>query len=140
MDRFIVIVIIITSAPVISFKIQYGQIYRCSSSFCRLCILSLKSNMDRFIVCLHLRGRSKQKSLKSNMDRFIENIATNLLLSNMPLKSNMDRFIEFEGRTSPIDGIALKSNMDRFIGAVSVAPLYEVCYFKIQYGQIYRKS
>ena len=34
-------------------------------------IISLKSNMDRFIARLNTKARLRQARLKSNMDRFI---------------------------------------------------------------------
>ncbi len=55
-------------------------------------ILTLKSNMDRFIAERECR-RPTDKALKSNMDRFIALRCLLDLLELISLKSNMDRFI-----------------------------------------------
>ena len=49
MDRFIVISLSVCSASIITFKIQYGQIYRPQNYIPYIPKYILKSNMDRFI-------------------------------------------------------------------------------------------
>ena len=49
--------------------------------------------MDRFIVHPVCNGFRSILSLKSNMDRFIARQSSMLRCTQTPLKSNMDRFI-----------------------------------------------
>ena len=70
MDRFIVNAAV-TLSLIVTFKIQYGQIYR-PRRFQKIVLrLCLKSNMDRFIALLMTVTALDIFGLKSNMDRFI---------------------------------------------------------------------
>ena len=55
---------------------------------------SLKSNMDRFIVCRSALALWQYLCLKSNMDRFIVSVLILMIYLIYCLKSNMDRFID----------------------------------------------
>ena len=55
--------------------------------------LTLKSNMDRFIVSFSVLILPSVITLKSNMDRFIVELLAEFLGVRFALKSNMDRFI-----------------------------------------------
>ena len=102
-----------------------------------LCLFTLKSNMDRFIVCFSCVSAFADTSLKSNMDRFIGDSTTLIYFVELlfkiqygqiyrcslfhfrrfekTLKSNMDRFIDQNQEYLNQKEKALKSNMDRFI-------------------------
>ena len=71
MDRFIAIYYFVDKIEFLTFKIQYGQIYR--------------SQVQQRL--------KKSNYLKSNMDRFIDGDGFAIAKSDIDLKSNMDRFI-----------------------------------------------
>ena len=61
--------------------------------------ISLKSNMDRFIVVQQLLLNPLSQPLKSNMDRFIDGTVPMYYNYSEALKSNMDRFIGYRLRS-----------------------------------------
>ena len=71
--------------------------------------------MDRFIEWLSCSFILCSVSLKSNMDRFIVSQVEFIHILICYLKSNMDRFIESELSVRHHKKSYLKSNMDRFI-------------------------
>ena len=73
-------------------------------------------------------------TLKSNMDRFIDTLRLPAVVIYISLKSNMDRFIVLKHSTAGARHLTLKSNMDRFIARVVNPELIAVVIFKIQYG------
>ena len=71
MERFIFDPYEPATTPLQEFKIQYGEIYIGGRSYHPFCVIDLKSNMERFILCNMEKICKKCKNLKSNMERFI---------------------------------------------------------------------
>ena len=116
MDRFIAIQIQFRISR-ISFKIQYGQIYRLCEFLPHRNLGHLKSNMDRFIVYPFQVSYSLVADLKSNMDRFI------------------GKFCCRKGKQKR----RFKIQYGQIYSPCSFSFNSLVSLFKIQYGQIYRQ-
>ena len=103
-----------------------------------LCSVSLKSNMDRFIVTQVEFIHILICYLKSNMDRFIvrHTFATNFIFK---FKIQYGQIYRNNANKCTIKYKDLKSNMDRFIVSDIIKIESQYLRFKIQYGQIYRQ-
>ena len=137
MDRFIAFTEINVTLVELSFKIQYGQIYRRTDKLGLKFKYIFKIQYGQIYRNIYNPAATVIKYLKSNMDRFIEwynevkglsNVAFKIQYgqiyriihkfspsSTKYLKSNMDRFIDETSPLNSLNDLYLKSNMDRFI-------------------------